>query len=83
MSDRTEIALAALSLAAAGLAMLAPLLGRAELPRAADVAMASAALCGVAAFALAGVHTLRAARRRAPTPARRPEWPDERQGGPS
>ena len=79
MTDRTEVALAALSLAAAGLVILAPVLGRAELPRAADAAMASAALCGVGAFALAGVHTLRASRRRGAAPAR----PREREGGDS
>ena len=77
MSDRAEIAIAVLSLAAAGLVILAPMLGRAELARAADVAMASAALCGVAAFALAGVHSLRAARRRSPSPAPAAERRDQ------
>lgn len=63
MSDRTEIVIAALGMAAAGLVIGAPILGRLGLPRLADVIMVSAALCGLGAFAVAGVHTLRAARR--------------------
>lgn len=56
----------ALVLAASGLVMLAPLLGRWGAPRLASAAMFAAAGCGVAAFAAAGVHTVRAARRARP-----------------
>jgi hypothetical protein len=63
VSDRTETAIALLVLAAAGLAIGAPLLGRLDLPRLADAAMAGAALCGLTAFAVAGLHTIHAARR--------------------
>ena len=78
MSDRTEAAIAVLALAAAGLVMGAPLLGRAGMPLVADAAMASAALCGAAAFVLAGIHTLRAARRGGLTPETSAESPVER-----
>jgi hypothetical protein len=50
-------------------------LGRAGHPAAADLAMAAAAACGVASFALAGLATLRAARRRGGA--------GDRPGGPS
>jgi hypothetical protein len=62
VTARAEGALAVLVLCAAGLVLAAPLAGRAGAPRLADLAMALAALCGVASFALAGAHTLRAAR---------------------
>ena len=62
MPERSETAIAALVLAAIGLVLLAPLLGRAGAEPWADVAMLSAALAGVAAFLLAARATLRAAR---------------------
>lgn len=64
MSDRSEAAIALLALGAAGFVLGAPVLGRLGLPRLADLAMASAALCGLAAFAAAALDTLGAARRR-------------------
>lgn len=64
MSDRTEVVIAILVLAAAGLILLAPLLGRAGAPRWADVTMALAAGAGVSAFVLVAVYTWRAATRR-------------------
>jgi hypothetical protein len=56
--------LAACALAGAALVLAAPVLGRAGHPVAADVAMATAAGCGIASFVLAGFATVRAARRR-------------------
>lgn len=53
----------ALALAAAALALLAPLLGRGGAARLADAVMIAGALCGVGAFALAAIETARAARR--------------------
>lgn len=64
MADRTETAIAVLVMAAAGLVIGAPILGRLGLSHLADLAMASAALCGLGAFAVAGLHTFQAARRR-------------------
>jgi hypothetical protein len=64
VSDRSDTVIALLASAAAALVLAAPLLGRSGWPALADAVMASAALCGVAAFALAGRATLRAARRR-------------------
>jgi hypothetical protein len=61
-TDRTEVVLAALVAAAAGLILLAPLLGRVGAPGWADVVMVLASVAGVAAFALAAVVTYRAAR---------------------
>jgi hypothetical protein len=63
ISDRSETAIVALVLCAAGLAMIAPLLGRYGSPGAADVAMIAAAVAGFGAFAAAGRDTLRAIRR--------------------
>jgi hypothetical protein len=63
VSDRAETTIAVLAMAAAGLVIAAPMLGRLGLPHLADLAMASAALCGLAAFAAAGLHTFHAARR--------------------
>ena len=63
MADRTEVAIVALVMAAVGLILLAPLLGRGGAPGWADVAMALAAGAGVGAFVLAAVHTCRAATR--------------------
>jgi hypothetical protein len=60
----SDLPLAACALAAAAFVLVAPLLGRAGHPLAADLAMAAAAACGVASFALAGVATVRSARRR-------------------
>lgn len=63
MAGRSDLSLALLVLGAAGCVLVAPVLGRAGHPGAADLAMGAAAVCGVASFALAGVATLRAARR--------------------
>jgi hypothetical protein len=63
MSDRTELAIVALVMSAAGLILAAPVLGRSGAPGWADVAMFGAAAAGVGAFGLAGMQTLRAARR--------------------
>jgi hypothetical protein len=63
VSPRSDLPLVALVLAAAGLVLAAPVLGRAGHPAAADLAMGAAAGCGVASFTLAGWATLRAARR--------------------
>ena len=72
MADRVEVAIAVLALTAAALVLAAPVLGRSGAPLWADVFMASAAMAGVAGFALAGWSTWRAARR--PPPERnRPE----------
>ena len=64
MGRRAEIAFAVLILAASALVMAAPLVGRAGHARLADVTMAIAAMAGVGSFVWAGLHTLRAARRR-------------------
>lgn len=64
MAAGSDLPLAGCALAAAGLVLAAPVLGRTGHPLAADVAMLAAAGCGVASFVLAGVATLRAARRR-------------------
>ena len=61
---RAETPIALLALAAAALVLFAPVAGRSGNPRLADLLMASAALAGLASFALAGVATLRAARRK-------------------
>ena len=61
---RAETPIALLALAAAVLVLFAPVAGRSGSPRLADLLMASAALAGLASFALAGVATLRAARRK-------------------
>jgi hypothetical protein len=63
-ADRTEVAVVALVMAAAGLILLAPLLGRVGAREWADVVMALAAGTGVCAFVLVAVVTYRAARRR-------------------
>jgi hypothetical protein len=69
VTDRADALLIALVLAAAGLVIAAPLLGRYGHPSLADVTMAAAALAGLGAFVLAGVNTVRAARRHhAPLP---------------
>lgn len=52
-----------LVLTAAGFVLAAPVIGRLGAPALADAAMVVAASCGVAAFVLAGLSTLRAARR--------------------
>ena len=72
MGGRSDFLLAVLVLAAAALVLAAPLVGRAGHPVAADLVMVAAAGCGVASFGLAGVATLRAARR-APGEAHRRE----------
>jgi hypothetical protein len=64
MADRTEIAIVVLVMVAAGLILLAPLLGRGGAPGWADAVMGIAAGAGVGAFVLAAVHTCRAAPRR-------------------
>lgn len=58
-----EAKIAALVLVAAGSVLAAPVLGRLGMPALADVAMWLAAGSGVAAFAVAGSATWRAARR--------------------
>jgi hypothetical protein len=63
-SPRSDLALALLVLGAIASILAAPVLGRSGYAGAADLAMGAAAGCGVAAFALAGAATLRAARRR-------------------
>jgi hypothetical protein len=63
-AERTEVVIVALVVAAAGLILLAPLLGRAGAPGWADVVMAIASGAGVGAFVLVTVVTVRAARRR-------------------
>jgi 4-amino-4-deoxy-L-arabinose transferase-like glycosyltransferase len=65
MADRSESWIAALALVAAGLVLVAPVLGRTGHAGAADAAMALAAACGLASFLLAGAATLRAARTKA------------------
>jgi hypothetical protein len=63
-AERTEIVIVALVMAATGLILLAPLLGRVGAPGWADVAMALASGAGMGAFVLVAVMTVRAARRR-------------------
>ncbi len=63
MEDRTETGIVLLVLAAAALVLAAPVAGRAGAPMLADLVMGLAAMCGLAAFGIAGAHTLRAARR--------------------
>lgn len=63
MTDHGEAAVVVLVLAAAGSVLAAPVLGRLGAPALAEAAMWVAAGCGVAAFGVAGVATLRAARR--------------------
>ena len=62
MTERSELAIAALALSAAGLVLAAPLLGRVGYASAADAVMAGAAACGVGSFLLAARATVRAAR---------------------
>lgn len=69
----SDVPVATLALVASALVLAAPVAGRSGHPRLADVLMATAALSGVASFALAGFHTLRAARRRDARPGRRTE----------
>jgi hypothetical protein len=63
-AERTEIVIVALVMAATGLILLAPLLGRVGAPGWADVVMALASGAGMGAFVLMAVVTVRAARRR-------------------
>jgi hypothetical protein len=63
VSDRTETAIIVLVLGACAFALSAPLVGRLGAPAWADLVMAGAVACGLAATALAARHTLRAARR--------------------
>jgi hypothetical protein len=63
VSDRIDTAIAALVLAAVGLILIAPVLGRNGATLCADAVMLTGAIAGVGAFALAAVATLRAARR--------------------
>jgi hypothetical protein len=63
-TDRIEIAIIALVMTAAGLILLAPLLGRMGAPAWADMVMAIASGAGVGAFILVAVHTFRRATRR-------------------
>ena len=64
MGGRSDLPLAVVVLSAAAFVLVAPVLGRLGWATAADLAMAAAAGCGVASFAMAGVATLRSARRR-------------------
>jgi hypothetical protein len=66
----SDLPLATSALAAAGFALLAPVLGRIGHPAAADLALAAAALCGFGSFALAGLATYRAHRRAREAPRR-------------
>ena len=63
-TDRIEVAIIALVMTAAGLILLAPLLGRLGAPTWADLVMAIASGAGVGAFILVAVHTFRRATRR-------------------
>lgn len=63
MTDRSEAGIVVLVMIAAGSVLAAPVIGRLGAPLLADIAMWLAAGCGVAAFGLAGLGTLRAARR--------------------
>jgi len=63
-ADRTEVVIMVLVMAAAGLILVAPLLGRGGMPGWADVAMGLASGAGIGAFVLVAVHTCRAATRR-------------------
>ena len=58
--ERTELAIVVLVMAAVGLILVAPLLGRSGNPGWADVAMGLAAGAGLTAFVLVAVHTCRA-----------------------
>jgi hypothetical protein len=62
----SERGLMGLVLASAALVLIAPVVGRAGHALAADLCMAVAAGAGLLSFAVAALHTLRAARRRAP-----------------
>lgn len=64
METRSDLALATTVMTATALVLAAPVLGRTGHPAAADLAMAAAAACGFGSFALAGLATWRAARRR-------------------
>ncbi|HSD10566.1 MAG TPA: hypothetical protein VLF14_06265 [Candidatus Binatia bacterium] len=63
MADRLEVAIVGLVLAAAGLVLLAPLLGRYGAPGVADVAVGGATAAGIGAFFATAYNTLRAARK--------------------
>jgi hypothetical protein len=65
VTDRIESAIVCLVLVAAGLVLMAPLLGRYGAPVAADVTVGVAAVAGVAAFFAAAYNTLRASRKAA------------------
>jgi hypothetical protein len=65
MRDRLESAIICLVLAAVGLVLMAPLLGRYGAPVAANVAVGLAAASGIGAFFAAAFETLRAARKAA------------------
>jgi hypothetical protein len=66
MSGRLEMALVALVMAAAGLILVAPVLGRSGAPAWADVVMLMAAGAGGGAFVLVAIDTFRATRRHRP-----------------
>ena len=68
MAGRGEAWIVFLVLAAAGSVLAAPVIGRLGAPDLADAVMWLAAGCGVGAFAVAGVSTFRAARRRGTRP---------------
>jgi uncharacterized membrane protein YebE (DUF533 family) len=62
MRDRSGTAIPALVLAASGLVLAAPVLGRNGAESLADAAMVLASCAGVGAFALAALRTWRSAR---------------------
>jgi hypothetical protein len=62
MPDRLELTIVSLVLVAAGLVLLAPLLGRSGALGAADIAVCGAAAAGIGAFVVTAYDTLRAAR---------------------
>ena len=70
MTKDGDMILAVLVLAAAGLVLSAPVLGRAGFPFAADVVVAGAAASGVGAFLMAASHSLLRLRREARGPER-------------
>jgi len=71
VGDHSETAIIVLVLVAAGAVLAAPVIGRLGAPVLADAAMWLAAGCGVTAFGVAGVSTVRAARRGSESRARR------------
>jgi uncharacterized membrane protein YhaH (DUF805 family) len=65
VTDRSEAWIAVLALVAAGLVLVAPVLGRTGHAGAADVAMAIGATCGLVSFLIAAAATVRDVRAKA------------------